>query len=654
MLAQAPDGQDFDDQFQDDGGFNLFTPVLTDDYTWSSTEATRHEFRENSLDYSDSWIRESSSFSAAAAIAHPVNVFIPDLDGYVTFHFVHSETHINGITSYILEPGGSNPQGVPPVSIPPCFGLLVLAEDASGLTGYLQTDTDAYLIKPVNAEKSILYKRPRVGSGSSSCNYCSSSHDLDATNYSEVMNNMVRAENLEPNKTGGSGFTLDDATLEEYISAKTCTIDLYIGATPRALLHSAGGPVAANVVSVMNRALFNSKAREVRYRLAGYSDITALEFFTPSPAATATGIVEMDPQVIALMESSGADVFMLLTQPQSFLFDGANGIAEIRNTTAPVDRNTVIANIDSELSFTPQHELAHNHGCKHNNDDRNLPNGVSELRLSARGAIVDGTAGGVFESTIMSVDVSWLPNGHEFKAGTRVLHFSNPDVTWGPDDLPTGSATRNNVEQLDMLGCFMSEFADRAYSGVMISGTTETEPGTTETFTTETKCPDGATASMVKWFVSIDGGPFTYLGQNSGTLDYQMPQNSRSVTLQAKITCNGLDFSDFQTVYVNEPYDPCAGHEALSEPKSSFEEHQVAILQGDQIVLNSSVISSSKVDIIFSDLLGRELYRYESTEGSDRISIPPNLLSGTQNQVIIVSVIDEDGAIFSSKIHLNK
>lgn len=652
LIAQNPDDQEPDDQtIQHDGGFNLFTPLL-DDLSWSSAELDRHEFRMESLKYSDFWIRESSDFSDAALIGHPLNVFIPHLDGYVTFQFVHSETHINGITSHILEPGGSNPQGVPNVPIPDCFGLLVLAQNDTGLTGFLQADSATYLIKPVNEENSILYLEPRNATYSPPCNYCSSSSGTS----SSVSNSDLDGQNVySPLTVPGFGFESEETLIEEYSSARTCTIDLYVGSTPRASLHSSPGPVAANVVSVMNRALIKSKADEVRYRLAGHSVINTLEFFSPSIPEDAIAIVEADPIVISRMNTSGADVFMLLTQPNSFSLEGAQGVSEIRDDIAPGDRNTVIANIDTEARFTPQHELAHNHGCKHNTDDRDDPDGVSQLLFSSRGAIIDGSSDSQIEATIMSVDVPWLPNGDRRKASKRVLHFSNPDVNWGPDDLPTGSATRDNVAQLNGTGCSMSNFADREYSGVMINGTTESEPNTRETFTTEIKCPDGISNPVVRWFVSVNGGIYSFLEQNNGTLNYRMPLPPiRTVTFRAQIECNELTFTDFHTVYVNEPFDPCGYSDFMTRPQT--EAPGIAVLQGDQMsikTLNSTMLNGS-FTVIISDLLGRVVYQKSNLIENTSFVIPAELTEGNEGRVHIVSVMSEDGAMSSSLMILSK
>ncbi|MBL7825045.1 MAG: hypothetical protein JNJ57_00325 [Saprospiraceae bacterium] len=187
-------------------------------------------------------------------------------------------------------------------------------------------------------------------------------------------------------------------------------------------------------ISQTNQALGNSQVptSALRVELAHHQQFN----FTESGNMQAdVSALANNASAQALRNQHFADIVVLITNGN---YGGTLGIVKAIGPSNNDAYTIVQTNAATSAYFTFSHEVAHLFGCRHNND----PNGTYEHGHNFN-------AGGL-KKTIMNV--LYEPEG-----GSRILHYSNPDVKY--QNVPTGVPNqRNNALKLKNTGCTVSGF----------------------------------------------------------------------------------------------------------------------------------------------------------------------------------------------------
>ena len=339
-----------------------------------------------------------------------------------------------------------------------------------------------------------------------------------------------------------------------------------------------------------NQSVRNSDA-DVRFTLAGVQKLNA--FREAGTASDTRDKLQINPNANQLRNDFQADLVVLLTDGNWITpFGQTLGISFLNNWGNP-DFGYVVVELDAGGgNFTCTHEIAHDFGCKHGNDNRGAPNFVFTARSHSF-----NTGWWPFRtrrSTIMNA----------FADGTVIMHFSNPDVEF--KNRATGVAgERDNAAQLSAQGCTISNYRDFIPPfGIRIDGPLYGDNQGLYTWCLDvTSCKELAS---VTWEYSLDGfnystsPPFPIpfpIGNNCvrGTLPW-----NQSLWIRATAVCSNGDIStDFLYVYNYDEDFPCGPQKLLGEHSEQVELEAVADSSEIYVFPNPS---SDELNIVIDDL----------------------------------------------------
>lgn len=339
-----------------------------------------------------------------------------------------------------------------------------------------------------------------------------------------------------------------------------------------------------------NQSVCNSDA-DVSFTLAGVQELDGF-VETNDPVSTRDNL-QGNADANQLRNDFQADLVVLLTDGNWITpFGQTFGISFLNNWGDP-DFGYAVAEIDAAGGrFTFTHKIAHDFGCKHDNDNRGAPDFV----FDARGHNFN-TGWWPFRTrrrTIMNL----------LNDGSRIMHFSNPEVEF--KNRATGVADeRNNAEQLSVQGCTISDYRDFIPPfGIRIDGPLYGDNQGLYTWCLDvTSCNELAS---VTWEYSLDGfnystsPPFPIpfpIGNNCvrGTLPW-----NQSLWIRATAVCSNGDITtDFLYVYNFDEDFPCGPQKLLGEHSEQIELE--AVVDSFEIYVFPNP-SSDELNIVIDDL----------------------------------------------------
>jgi len=293
-----------------------------------------------------------------------------------------------------------------------------------------------------------------------------------------------------------------------------------------------------------NQIINNSEAT-LHFTLAGVEELIGFTETNPALMGNYAAIrdtrnrLQMNANANTLRNTHQADLVVLLTDGN---WGGIFGISFLDEWGNP-DFGYAISEIDAAGGrFTFTHELAHDFGCKHDNDDRGAPDFV----FDARG------------------DDFWAPwywptrrrtVMRRLGDGSRIMHFSNPDVKF--KGKKTGEEDeRENEDQLTAMGCTVSEyrpFTPPTPLTVNISGPHKGNNSGTYTWCVNIQNCD-ETPSIL-WEYSIDGINYFPWATNELCVTAPLPLD-KSIFIRVTVTCGDEEVIAWHfTLNIDE--DPC-------------------------------------------------------------------------------------------------
>lgn len=266
---------------------------------------------------------------------------------------------------------------------------------------------------------------------------------------------------------------------------------------------------ATNFINQSNQALRNSgiTAEQLTFQLAavqlfnGVNDQIAVS--NPNsgfnPATLTAEWILNDLNNNAQVENLRANTFdadlvvLLINNPT--MAGVTAGRANLHNLNDRTRAHSIVQILEG-ARFTFTHEMAHNFGCKHDNDNATT-NGLTTF---ARGK--GWTQGGTVRRTIMA----------DAAANQRILHFSSPGINF--NNISTGAADRDNARQLREQALKISNYEIGGDPLQTIVQGPSTIYNSSENYTwCASNC--NQTVNSYLWSWSPDGFTYYNLGSNS-------------------------------------------------------------------------------------------------------------------------------------------
>jgi len=289
---------------------------------------------------------------------------------------------------------------------------------------------------------------------------------------------------------------------------------------------------AADMIGNSNIALINSGLNDVRFEGAGvqvYNGFTETD--TDNPVAdidndflTLSNDLNNPMSAIAgFRDGFNADLVVLFV-------DGRAGLAPIQ-----ADNAYAIVEIDGGDNTTYTHEVGHNLGCRHDNDNTTMDPLIGNF---ANAQLF--TAGGNDFKTVVASGLS---------PGAEILNFSNPGVNF--NGVPTGTVNdRNNARQIDEnTACPVSCYQlGGDPMNVFISGLNMANAGQTASWCANVS--DCNNITSYNWAYSTNG--FNYTNIFGGAcVSFTVPSGVSQFFLRVTVTCNnGEQAEDVHRVFV--------------------------------------------------------------------------------------------------------
>lgn len=332
-----------------------------------------------------------------------------------------------------------------------------------------------------------------------------------------------------------------------------------------------------------NQSICNSEA-DVTFTLAGVQELVGFNESTGGADGgediTATrDALQTSGNANQLRNQFEADMVVLLTDGNFFIGgDQIFGVSFLSNWGDPNFAYAVVEIDAAGGRFTFGHELAHDFGCKHNNDDRTAPAFV----FDARGHNFSQGCCWPFRPTRRTV-MNTLDDG------SRIMHFSNPDVKF--KGKRTGVIdSRDNEDQLTAEGCNISAY--RTFTppmNVTVSGPYSGTPGggPYTWCVNVTSCDDIAD---ITWEYSVDGFNFFPVSGNNLCWTGNIPQDN-DLSIRVTVTCSDGQTDTAWYWVTNEDKDPC-------DPKFNEESTEVTQRNNSNVIQEISIYPNPTADFI--------------------------------------------------------
>lgn len=404
------------------------------------------------------------------------------------------------------------------------MGYIHLIAKGGDVFGQINIEEEIYELQDLGGNKNVLFKiDPSIYTESE----CASTHEVDG----EQGINQIE----EPNINFRSGG---------------CNVRVLVLFTAAA--DAVGNPQnsATLFMQQTNQIIDNSEAT-LHFTLAGVEELVGFIETPPAGIGAAAAITDtrnrlrINAAANALRDTHQADLVVLLTDgnwidPNGQIF----GVSFLNNWGNP-DFGFVVSEIDAAGGrFTFTHELAHDFGCKHDDDNRGAPDFV----FDARGYSFE-TGWWIFKKTRRTL-MNFCPLGE-----SRIMHFSNPNIEFKNE--ATGIANeRENAAQLSDMGCAISDyrpFIPFTPFSIHISGPVIGNNSGTYTWCVNIEgCQSTPT---ILWEYSIDGIHYYQWFTNQYCITAPMPMDA-SLWLRVTVTCGTQVITDWHYTE-NSDGDPC-------------------------------------------------------------------------------------------------
>ena len=569
--------------------------------------------------------------------ANPDSLYMPNYDmkiplSRVTFDAVDAAQILIGTTM-----GGPKPPkpGLELCSVRHDFAFALVA---GGLGGYINDGKGNIVhLLPFGPGVSIAYELPYSEMGGGHCAECSGR----TTNPSRAELLQVQSSTEEDQSTTTTTVVNDElyTTNIALIDDDICVVDVAFAFTKRAAAQTNIQIEASLGISDMNDALINSRVYNIKYRLAGVTVLDKFEFYVTdggSTGAMSKITTDADGELATFMTQTGADQLVVMSPRE--VFNNLAGVSQL--TTTPSERRFSMAVVGYSGRYTIQHELAHNHGCRHDDVGSNDPGGNGQLNGWARGHMF------VYEecSTILGV------------LTPRAKHFSNPDVNAPCRGMsaPSGRPNRNNARQIRESACFQSgQSGQPTVVALPFIRLIPAEPCSGYPVSLElvlAECTDIG-AQNLRWFYQMTPtSPRVYLSSTSTSLQFSPPVTNRGYDVFVEGQCSdGLPIFAKLRVYppICCPDDLPRTPPALSFAETTASNYSVSRINGTVFIKFKRPVISREYHVHVADLLGRVLYRRSGVE-RDSLEIPVQ-----SAETIIVSVITDTGMESTIFVHAN-
>jgi hypothetical protein len=438
-----------------------------------------------------------------------LKVNLPDKQNIEVFYTKNTEYKSNNEFTYFgdFDPCGDDR-----------MGYIHLIAKGGDVFGQINIEEEIYELQDFGGNKNVLFKiNPSIYTEDE----CASTHEADG--YQGINQN----EELNINFRSGG-----------------CNVRVLVLFTAAA--DAIGDPPnSATLFMQQTNQIINNSEATLHFTLAGVEELVGFIETPPAGIGAAAAITDtrnrlrINAAANALRDTHQADLVVLLTDGN---WGGIVGVSFLNEWGDP-DFGYVVAEIDAAGGrFTFTHELAHDFGCKHNDDDAGPPQFVFEAR--GRSFLAPW-----YWPTRRKTTMAQLEEG-----GTRIMHFSNPEVEFR--GINTGLTDRNNAHQLTNMGCEISDY--RSFTpptpfSIDISGPVKgTNLGT---YTWCVNIQGCQSTPSILWEYSIDGIHFNPWFTNQYCITAPMPMDA-SLWLRVTVTCG----SQVITVWhftENSDGDPC-------------------------------------------------------------------------------------------------
>lgn len=486
---------------------NLFTATTRAEIGFTTEQSNKLDIMLVNPIYSNHFFVKVNNLSDVIN-GKALKVNLPDKQNIEVFYTKNTEYKSNNEFTYFgdFDPCGDDR-----------MGYIHLIAKGGDVFGQINIEEEIYELQDLGGNKNVLFKiDPSIYTESE----CASTHEVDG----EQGINQIE----EPNINFRSGG---------------CNVRVLVLFTAAA--DAVGDPQnsATLFMQQTNQIVDNSEAT-LHFTLAGVEEL--IGFIETPPGTNARAAItntrnrlQANAAANALRDAHQADLVVLLTDGN---WPGIFGVSFLDEWGDP-DFGYVVSEIDAAGGrFTFTHELAHDFGCKHNDDDAGPPNFVFEAR--GRSFLAPWYWPSRRKTTMARLE----------EGGTRIMHFSNPEVEF--KGINTGLTDRNNTHQLTNMGCEISDyrpFTPPTPFSIDISGPVNgTNSGTYTWCVNIQGCQSTPT---ILWEYSIDGIHYYQWFTNQYCITAPMPMDA-SLWLRVTVTCGTQVITDWHYTE-NSDGDPC-------------------------------------------------------------------------------------------------
>ena len=368
-----------------------------------------------------------------------------------------------------------------------------------------------------------------------------------------------------------------------------------------------------NYINSMNRTLANSGIDNFHYRNSARRNFASPSYQGDADLVLFHDFLKFsDPEdlVFDFKREERLDQVMMLAG--STVSDGVYGISD-NQILLPGDRDLTVVRVTHNNRLTAAHEMGHNHGCKH--DDDNSVDISAGLDFESRGYLREPGPGQSFRATLMV-------KGGSINTTSR----RRTEVTSTPTLHPTfgviGSADHDNRDQMIETGCAMSKIRQSTPTDndlTIYALSSQFPGGAFVEFSTFAICNDGEYGSRV-WKLALGNGGYNQVEVTGGDyVTFKLPNLAKYPQLaylrqESKCADNPTLEVDTYAFYITAPYEEAPVEPGPENRSPSNVNYAFQLKPDNSIALTISPAPDAEIPddfqiikITYTDLLGRSL-----------------------------------------------